>query len=165
RTRLSACAPWWRRAPRRARCSMRSKQILLEQNPDRLEAASVDLAGTQTGQRREMFRRRITLVAVEAVLRVAQVKRAHFGVARGLGEDRGGRDDGMQRIAVDDGPCPAADRGTMLAVDPDFLRGDGEHLDRAAHGEQRCLENIEPVDLLDARLRDGPGDGALLDAP
>src|SRR5207247_1313106 len=34
-----------------------------------------------------------------------------------------------------------------------------------SHGEQRGPENIEPVDLLDARPRDGPSDGALLDAP
>src|SRR5260370_14471060 len=163
--RLRGCVPWWRRAPRRALCWTRSKQILLEANSDWLEAVSMDLAGTETGQRREMLGRRITLVAVEAVLRVEEVKRSHLGVARGLGEDRGGRDHGMQRIAVDDGARPAADLGAMLAVDPDFFRSDGERLDRTLHGEQRRPENIEPVALLDARSRDGPGDGAILDAP
>jgi len=71
----------------------------------------------------------------------------------------------MQRIAVDDGPRPAADLGAMLAVDPDFFWRDRERLDGAPHGEQRRPENIQPVDLLDARSRDGPGDGALLDPP
>src|SRR5205809_1356050 len=163
--RSQGYARWSRRVRRRARCWTRSKQILLEANPDRLEAAPMDVAGAEARQRREMLGCRISLVAVEAVLRVAQVKRVHLGVARGLGEDRGGRDHGMQRIAVDDGPRPAADLGAMPAVDSDFFRGDRERLDRAPHGEQRGPENIEPVDLLDASSRDGPSDGALLDAP
>src|SRR5438046_5916037 len=146
--RSQGYARWSRRAPRHARCWTRSKQILLEANPDRLEAAPMDVAGSEARQRREVLGCRIALVAVEAVLRVAQVKRGHLGVARGLGEDRGGRDHGMQRIAVDDGPRPAADLGAMPAVDPDLFRGDGERLDRAPHGEQRSEEHTSELQSL-----------------
>src|SRR5437016_14537437 len=100
--RSQGYARWSRRAPRHARCWRRSKQILLEANPDRLEAAPMDVAGSEARQRREMLGCRISLVAVEAVLRVAQVKRVHLGVARGFGEERGGRNLGIQRLAARD---------------------------------------------------------------
>src|SRR5256886_13181707 len=105
--RSQGYARWSRRVRRRARCWRRSKQILLEANPDRLEAAPMDVAGSEARQRREMLGCRISLVAVETALRVAQGKRVHLGGAPGLGEGRGGRDHGIQRLALHHRPPPA----------------------------------------------------------
>src|SRR2546429_6498828 len=106
--RSQGYARWSRRAPRHARCWTRSKQILLEANPDRLEAAPMDVAGAEARQRREMLGCRISLVAVETVLRGAQEERAHLGGARGLCKDRGGRDYRLTRLAAVRGPRPAS---------------------------------------------------------
>ena len=38
-----------------------------------------------------------------------------------------------------------------------------QRLDRAAHREERGAQDVDAVDLLDARRGDRPGDGALLD--
>src|SRR5258706_3185481 len=82
------------------------RELGLQPRVDGLEAAAVDLAGAEDVQRREMLGRRVALVVRESVVREMPVELDHFGVARGLREDRGGRDGGDELVATHDPPAP-----------------------------------------------------------
>ena len=114
RAQVLALEPHLRRAcgrPRRSRASRRSRTssgLSRERDAPRLgqrrhagrvqhrahrrEAAPVRRAGAVLAQRRQVRRRRVALVAVEAVLRIALVQRQAQPVAVHLGQDRRGRD-------------------------------------------------------------------------
>ena len=66
-------------------------------------------------------------------------------------------------VAIDDRPGRIFDRGAVQAVDPDHFGPCGELLDRPPHREQRCLQDVQRVDLGHAAFGDGPGDGARAD--
>ena len=125
----------------------------------------MDLAWAGAAKRREMFGGGVAFVLVEAVLGIAVVQRGHLGVARRLGEDRGGGDRSLAGIAVDDGARRAAEaRRARIAVDDGLGRFHRKRSDGAPHRQHRSVEDVEAVDLLDRRECHRPGDGALLDA-
>jgi hypothetical protein len=57
----------------------------------------------------------------------------------------------VQPISLDDRACTARQPGATVAVDPGFVRPHAQPLDRALHGEQRRLQDVQAVDFLDAR--------------
>ena len=69
----------------------------------RRERAAVHRRRAVQAQALQVQRRRIALVLVEAVLRVLGVQAHQLGVARGLGQDRGGRNRVALVVAFDDG--------------------------------------------------------------
>src|SRR3546814_4193339 len=62
----------------------------------------------------------------------------------------------MQRIAADDRGRGVAPFGQPVAVDQHFAGLEPQRLDRASHREEGRLQDVDPVDLLDARLADAP---------
>ena len=70
--------------------------------------------------------------------------RAHVAVARHLGEDRGGGDRIGARVAADDGLGAAAQLGRhAVAVDQHDVGLLGQRLQRAAHGEEGRLQDVD----------------------
>ena len=66
------------------------KEVLLEEDADRVEAAPVDLARAMPSKGVQVVRSRVTLVAIESIAGIALVQRAHLSVARRLCQNRGG---------------------------------------------------------------------------
>ena len=133
----------------------RSEQLRIDDARAPARSAPVLRAGAVLAQRRQVLRRRVALVAVEAVLRMLLVQ-AHAAAGRAApwrGSTRPRSPaPGRRRSTI------ASDRhrqhGQPVAVDEHMLRPQAQALDRAAHRQQRGLQDIERVDLLDARLRD-----------
>src|SRR3546814_21067287 len=80
----------------------------------------------------------------------------HEAVAMLLREDARRRNARMQRIAADDRGRGVAPFGQPVAVDQHFAGLEPQRLDRASHREEGRLQDVDPVDLLDARLADPP---------
>ncbi len=100
---------------------------------------------------RQVLGSRVALVAVEAVVRPAQVQLEQRGIARGLGEDRCGRDRRVERIAAHQRLHRALERAARDCRRPGERGRRIERGDRAAHREHRRLQDVQPVDLGDAR--------------
>ena len=67
-------------------------------------------------------------------------------------------------VAIDERLGGAAEAGRAdIAIDPRFRGPDRQALHRAAHGEHRSMEDVQPVDLLDRGKRHRPGERALLE--
>jgi len=107
----------------------------------------------------------IALVALPPILGMLLRCLQHHAVAPFLGDDRGCTNDGLLRITLDDsarGPAPlcAAPMGRHIAVDQDYLRRHVKLRHNIAHaprhGQHRCLEDIDHVDLLRLDHRDRP---------
>ena len=101
----------------------------------------------------QVLRRRVALVAVEAVLRDSGPRaapsrrraRSWRGSRRPRSPSCVASPSTMARLCI-------GSSGTMFAVDPGTLGRHAERLDRAAHREQRGAQDVERVDLLDARV-------------
>lgn len=102
-------------------------------------------------------------MAIEAVLWMNSVQRPHFGISRHLGENRGGGNYCNRCVPAHDPACGGGERRAMQAVHEDELRHDPQSRDCPPHGQQRRLQNIERIDLLDARAGHRPCSGASLD--
>src|SRR5258706_9816841 len=133
------------------------RELGLQPRVDGLEAAAVDLAGAEDLQRRGVPWRRVALVVRESVVREMPVELDHFGVARGLREDRGGRDGGDELVAAHDRAAPQPGLGNVQSVDADLVGLDRQQLERAPHREERRPQDIDAIDLRDARGGHGPG--------
>jgi len=113
-------------------------------------------------QRLQMKCGGIAHVSIKAILGIAGVQSKHAGVASRLGENRrrgNGRD---FAIAADDRCDRTRQPRAMRAIDQGVAGGNravraGECRDRALHGEQAGLQDVDSVDLLDAGLGDCPG--------
>ena len=110
------------------------------------------LAGTQSGQRGQMGGCRIALVAVEAVLRMTLVQRQAQPVAVHLGQDRGRRNRLNGGIAPDDGFGGHGQCRDAVSVDEHAMGPQAQALDGPPHREHGRLQDVEAIDLLDARL-------------
>src|SRR5690606_29023256 len=75
-------------------------RVQTEHLADGRERAAVDRTGPESLERVVMLAHRVALVLGEAVSGVAGVELAHDSVARGLRDDRRGRDREAQRVAV-----------------------------------------------------------------
>ena len=118
-------------------------------------------------QRRQMFRRSVPLVFRELEPRVVRIQRAHQRVTRRLGEDRRGADRRHGRVAADDGFAARAEIehvGKPVAVHLHMRGRERQAEQRAAHREEARLQDVERVDLLHVRPRDGPAVGPAPDA-
>ena len=82
------------------------------------------------------------------------VQREAEAVAVHLGEDRRRGDRGHLRVALDDGLRLYLQHRQPVAVDQHLVRPQSKALDSAAHRQQRGLQDVERVDLLDAGLGD-----------
>src|SRR5204862_2046729 len=129
----------------------------------RSEAAPVVRTRAMLAQRAQVLGRRVALVAVEAVLRMLRVQLHAETVAVHLGDDRRRRDRANLCIAADDGANRHRQLRPLVAVDEDDLRLLGETLYGAPHRQQRRMQDVERVDLGDARRRDADADRALPD--
>ena len=88
----------------------------------------------------------------------------HVAVACDLGQDRGGHDGRLDRIAADDGARGAAQcRRHAVAVDQRAVRGRRQRRQRAAHAFHRRPQDVERVDFLALDEHDAPGERALED--
>src|SRR6266498_4520111 len=66
------------------------------------EAPAVNWRGAQLFQKTTVLRRGITFVRGEVVAWMHRIKFSHQCIARGLGDDRGSRDAGRERVTLDD---------------------------------------------------------------
>ena len=112
-------------------------------------------------QRPQVKRSRITHVPIESILRIPRMQFAHAGVASRLGQDRCGGNTGDPAVTADDGLGAAGQLRAVLAVNERMHRpramSASEGCDGALHGQQAGLQDVDPVNLRDARCRHGPG--------
>ena len=80
------------------------------------------MVGPSRVQRGEMLGHAVAHVALEAVAGMRQAEPRHQPVARHLGDDRGRRDRGHERVAADHRLAVAAGIDAVAAVDEDQLR-------------------------------------------
>ena len=117
------------------------------------ERRTMDRARPEFLEGAQVLRGGVALVLIESVLRIAAMQAAHQPVAANLRENRRGADLGDQIVAVDDrlGAIQARvllKRRNLPAVDAQELRDELEPQHRALHRKQRCLQNVDAVDLL-----------------
>ena len=92
------------------------------------------------------------------------IQRDDLPIAGDLGQDGGGGDRRVGGVPADQGPAQHRQLGAAIAVDVRPIEGvasveQGEH--GASHGEHRGVQDIELVDLGDARLGNRPARGVL----
>src|SRR3546814_12158903 len=71
-------------------------------------------------------------------------------------EDARRRNTRMQRVAADNRGRGVAPFGKAVAIDEYLVRIETQRLDRARHSEKGRLQDVDAVDLFDARLADAP---------
>ena len=115
----------------------------------------------------DVFGGGVAHVAVPAVLGVAGGKAAHELVAVGFGEYRGSGDGGVGGVAVNN--CGvivetvALEGAELVAVDKQEFRPGIKAEDGPLHAGDAGPEDVEAVDVVNANLFHGPGDGLALD--
>ena len=107
-------------------------------------------------QRREMLRGTITHVGFPA--KAGKIARLcnHEAVAMLLRDDARRRNARVERIAADDRARAVPPFGKAVAIDENLVRVKPQSLDRARHRQQGRLQDVDAVDLRDARLADAP---------
>ena len=104
-----------------------------------------------------MRRAGIALVAVETVLRVAQMQFEHAPVAHDFRQDRCGHDRRFDRVAADDRLGRAGQAGRQaVAVDARAVGGRRQARQRAAHAGERGLQDVQGVDFVGFHEFDPP---------
>jgi hypothetical protein len=106
--------------------------------------------------RRPMLRRAVAGIVLPTISWVLAVQLPHHLVARDFRENRGGRDRVRQMVALDDGGLFARQARLHVAVDQGEGWLDRQGLERAPHGHEGGAQDVEAVDLLDARLAQRP---------
>jgi len=105
--------------------------------------------------RRQVLPGPIARIALPPISWVVEVQLPHHLVPRHFRENRG-RGDGIGKMVALDHTCLGAGQpGFPVAVDQGVGRLDRECGHRAPHGEERRLQDVDPVDLLHAGLGDG----------
>ena len=99
-----------------------------------------------------MGRRAIALVAVEAVFRVLLMQALAPPIPRDLGKNGGRRDGLHQGVALDDGLGLHIQHGQLVAIHQNQYRLQSQAQHRAAHGQQRGLQDVHAIDLFDRGL-------------
>src|SRR6267378_2126686 len=110
------------------------------------------------GQRREVLRRAVPLVAGPGVARVARGEPLHQRVAHRLGDDRCGGDAMAVGIAVHDRFVRAGELGDREAVHEDEIGSAREAEQGAPHRKDRGAPDVEAIDLVHARGAHGDGE-------
>jgi hypothetical protein len=96
----------------------------------------------------------VALVAIVAVARVALVKGHHLAITRDFGHDGGGGDGGTLAVAVQHAALCDVEIGNAERIHQHDVRQRRDREYRAPHRLQRCLMDVDGVDL----FRIGPGD-------
>jgi hypothetical protein len=115
------------------------------------------------GERGQVLRGAVPLVAPEPVAGIARVELDEHRVPCGLREDRGRRDRRDIAIAAHDGAHPARQGRAAIAVDPRLVGGERQRVECAAHRDERGLQDVEGVDLVHVGESDRPGESTLTD--
>ena len=105
----------------------------------------------------------VALVARKTIVRINPVQTDHDLVAAHLGDDGRGADRSMSLIATDDGlafdlPGSEGECRQAIAVNLNIMRFDAETENCPAHGQKRCLQNIQTIDLGPVRPGNRPGE-------
>ena len=129
----------------------------------RAEGPAVVRAGAMHAQCRQVLGRAVALVGGKTVLRVLLVQVLQQPVAVHLGQDGRGGDRRHQRVAIDDGLGQHVQRRQPVAVHQHLHRLQAQALDRALHRQHGGLQDVEPVDFLDAGLRNRAAQGLCAD--
>ena len=114
-------------------------------------------------QRRQMMRAAIALVAFPAIMRMVRRGRDHHPVALFLGQDRCSGDGQAFGVALHHRRRRPAPAGATIAVHQYMRAVMFERLDRARHGQHRRPEDVDLVDLRNARDADAPAQRPRLD--
>ena len=93
----------------------------------------------------------------KTIARINRIELGHGPIARHLGQDGGRRDRRNGGVPSDHGTHRAMQRRGLVAIHQHQFRINRQRLDRATHGQQRCLKNIQTVDFLDPRRAQRPG--------
>lgn len=120
------------------------------------ETLSVQRTGAESIQRRSMRGDTIALVGIEAIGGKLRVGRDHPFVPRGFGEDRGGRDRRDSPITPYFRACWNTKIGNEISIDHGQNHRARQCGDRTAHRKSGGAQDVEPVDLLDARKAQPP---------
>ncbi len=95
--------------------------------------------------------RAVSRVALPAVSGKPFRKIGHQAIARHLGGDGGGGDGQRPAVTADQAIDPAAGRGRQgrrpVAVDQGEIRHPAQGLNRAIHGQEGRLQNVEGIDF------------------
>src|SRR5262245_75016 len=102
----------------------------------------------------DMFRHGVTHVALKAVARMIEREPCHQAVARHLGNDRGRRNRGNDRVTADHGFTVAAGIDAVAPVNEDELRAHRQRHDGARQCPQRGTQDVVAVDPRRRRHRD-----------
>jgi hypothetical protein len=103
-----------------------------------------------------MLCRAVADIVLPTISWVLAVQLPHHLVARDFRENRGGRDRVGEMVALDHGGLWHRQARLHVAVDDGVLRLDRQGLERAAHRHEGGAQDVEAVDLLDARLAQRP---------
>ena len=103
-------------------------------------------------------RRGVSLIARQPVLRKLAIPFPHHRVAGHLGQNRSGGDRNADGVAPDDRDLGNREIEAQGIYQKQVGRGI-ERQDGLAHGQARCLKDINSVDFRSIYARYGPGDG------
>jgi hypothetical protein len=103
-----------------------------------------------------MLRRAVAGVVLPTISWVLAVQLPHHLVARDFRENRGGGDGIGKMVALDHGGLGAGQARLHVAVDEGRGRLHRQGLERAPHRHEGGAQDVEAVDLLDARLAQRP---------
>ena len=91
--------------------------------------------------------RSVAGVVVPNILRIAHAESRHEEIARDFGDDGRARNAEAPRIAVHDGRVRDGKRAHGAPVDHDAIRPDLEAVQRAPHGKNARLIDVDAIDL------------------
>ncbi len=115
---------------------------------DRRKALPMYFTRTVCLQCHQMLLGWITFVAIESIQRKELMQPHHFGIACCFGQNRSSGNFGNQAIAIDNRARRAVQLRNLVAIDQRQIRKKRQLRDCSLHGEQTCLQNIEPVYFL-----------------
>ena len=99
----------------------------------------------------------VPFVPAQAIARIARVHMKHKPVPESLGQDRSGRNTGIQSITADHRPLGRAGRKNLVAIHKNKIRTHGQDLFSSGHGPESRLKNVDPVDFSGPGKTQGPG--------
>src|ERR1700733_226789 len=144
-------------------------ELAAEPGSERIEAAAVNRGRSQPHQSLEVRAGRVAEMLIQSVAGIAAIELLHQRIAMGLGDDRCGADAGHERIASHHGFDATITKAIMelwRTVTVNYYAGGplGQRQQRPLHRKQRCLQDVEEIDLSVIGLGDGNPERALTNA-
>ena len=100
-------------------------------------------------KRADMLAGAIAQNTLPAIVRMQSSRLSHDPVAMLLGDDAGCGNTRLGCVAANQGFSAITPAGEAIAVNQDMTRLDTQGRDRAGHGDERGLQDIDPVNLVD----------------